>query len=109
MTSPRELDERFADYYQSPRISLECNENNPLGKALIESFFPHVNPDGSRSAKSDDPRRETFILEFGSVRMKFRIVAKANVRAEYKDGSVTFETEWVGRPADDVSQQITRI
>ena len=101
MTSPRELDERFADYYQAPRISLECNENNPLGKALIESFFPHVNPDGSRSALLDDPRSETFILEFGSVRMKFRIVASANVKAEYKTGAMTFETEWVGRPETD--------
>lgn len=101
MTSPREFDDFYERQYVAPRISLECNENNPLGKALIESFFPHVNPDGSRSAISNDPRNETFILEFGSVRMKFRIVAKANVKAEYKDGSMTFETEWVGRPETD--------
>lgn len=100
MTSPRELYDYYEHRYEPPRISLECNENNPLGKALIESFFPHVNPDGSRSTLSNDPRNETFILEFGSVRMKFRIVAGTNMRADRKDGTMTFETEWIGRPND---------
>ena len=105
MTRPqdqRDVLEHYERANAAPRITLECNQNNPLGKALIESFFPHVNKDGSRSAISTDRREEKFTLEFNGVKMEFRIVASVNVKTEYKDGSMTFETEWSGRVSEIV-------